>query len=114
MCKTPYSAVEGRELTLCDRLAIDRTGLANERTLLAYGRTGLALMIVGGSLIRFFDSLTSTLTGWLFVAAGALTIAIGFSRFLSVRRRLNALTRRTAMATDDEGGSLHREPSAPL
>ncbi len=41
-------------LEFSDYLAIDRTVMANERTLLAYIRTGVGLLIAGLALIRFF------------------------------------------------------------
>lgn len=91
MRNAPYTRLPQLELTLRDRLAIDRTALANERTLLAYGRTGLALLLVGGSLIKFFDSLAIVLVGWLFLTAGLLTVAVGTVRFVRMRRRLNTI-----------------------
>lgn len=41
-------------LEFSDYLAIDRTVMANERTLLAYIRSGVGLLIAGLALIRFF------------------------------------------------------------
>ena len=43
-------------LPLSDRLAVTRTALANERTLLAYGRTGLALMAAGVGVAEIFTA----------------------------------------------------------
>ncbi len=95
MCEVTDHEGGGRELTLRDKLAIDRTALANERTLLAYARTGLALMIVGGSLVKFFESPAASLAGRLLLAASALVILIGAARFLSVQRRLKGIAMRT-------------------
>lgn len=39
---------------LADRLALERTRLANERTLRAYLRSSLTLVIAGFTLINFF------------------------------------------------------------
>ncbi|MEW6252897.1 MAG: DUF202 domain-containing protein, partial [Planctomycetota bacterium] len=94
----------GPPMDLRDRLAVDRTQLANERTLLSYTRTGLGVAVVGGSLIQFFHTLTAALTGLVFLAAGVVTIAVGWARFLTVRRHLRALHRRDLEAARDERG----------
>ncbi|HRQ72775.1 MAG TPA: hypothetical protein PLU35_07090 [Phycisphaerales bacterium] len=44
MSRNPYEFFRGRDLTLNDHLAIDRTVLSNERTPLAYGRTAIGAM----------------------------------------------------------------------
>jgi len=45
--KNPYDRFRRDELILRDVLAIDRTILSNERTVLAYLRSALTLFIVG-------------------------------------------------------------------
>jgi len=53
-----------------------RTELANERTLLAYIRTALALMIFGMAAIKFFyEEPIIVAFGWLFFTAGVLALA---------------------------------------
>ncbi|MFO0838120.1 MAG: DUF202 domain-containing protein [Phycisphaerae bacterium] len=88
MTDTPYGEFDQRQLILRDRLAIDRTAMANERTLLAYVRTSLALVIVGGSLLKFFNSTLADVTGWFFIVLGVGTLIIGFAAFAGVRKRL--------------------------
>jgi putative membrane protein len=48
------------ELTLRDHLAIDRTRLANERTLLSFIRTGLYFSVMGLTVIKleFFSEMS--------------------------------------------------------
>lgn len=75
------SNLENQELTLRDHLAIGRTTLANERTLLAYIRTAMAAFIAGVSLIKFFDSIIIEIIGWIFVPSGIITIIVGLIRF---------------------------------
>lgn len=80
---------------LRDRLAIDRTELANERTLLAYVRTALTLFLVGMSFIHVpmfhpdpeFGGLAYGVTGWLFAGAGGVTAVIGYRRYRRFRSR---------------------------
>jgi putative membrane protein len=93
----------GCELTLRDKLAIDRTALANERTLLAYARTSLALLIVGGSLIKFFETPASSLAGRLFLLAAVLLLLVGTARFVTVQRRLKAV----AAGVSNQSGTKH-------
>lgn len=77
--------------SITDRLAADRTRLANERTLLAYIRTALGLMVVGGSLLKFFDGgLTNTL-GVAFLVAGVGMAALGFYRAITTHRSISRL-----------------------
>jgi|GEM_PF-6270826 len=80
---------------LRDDLAIDRTKLANERTLLAYIRTSLALFLTGISGVHLPGLGEGTsfgpgyrVAGWVFIAAAALVMSIGYRRYRSVRRRM--------------------------
>ena len=55
-----------------------RTNLANERTLLAYVRTALALAVSGMAAIKFFpESQIVVSLGWLAAAAGIILLAWG-------------------------------------
>ncbi|HBO97150.1 MAG TPA: DUF202 domain-containing protein [Candidatus Omnitrophica bacterium] len=55
-----------------------RTNLANERTLLAYVRTALALAVSGMAAIKFFpESPLVVSLGWLAVAGGIMLLAWG-------------------------------------
>jgi putative membrane protein len=87
----PYSDTEKEKLILRDNLAIDRTVLANERTILAYVRTALALLIVGGTMLKFFDSLSMTISGWAFIAGGVLVLGVGIYRFLEMRSKIKSI-----------------------
>lgn len=79
---------EANDTFLRDILAIDRTRLANERTLLAYIRTAIAIAVVGASLIKFFDSKTAGISGAVFIAAAAVMLFVGILRFRHVQRDL--------------------------
>jgi putative membrane protein len=75
-------------LPLSDRLAISRTDLANERTLLAYVRTALALAAGGVGLVQIFTSPTVVALGWALIPASVLVLVIGVVRFQHARRAL--------------------------
>lgn len=88
--------MQARDLILRDQLAIDRTILANERTLLAYIRTALTLFLVGLSFVHLpdlhpdpgFGGLIYDVAGWLFVAAAAIVLLIGYLRFREFRAEI--------------------------
>ena len=70
---------------------MDRTHLANERTLLAYVRTALASAAGGAALLQFFPPYSSLVwLAWLLVAAGGLMLGIGLYRFYKVRKDLSS------------------------
>lgn len=72
-------------------LALVRTDLANERTLLAYGRTALMLVATGVSLVKFLEvSFDMVVVGWGLIGCGAIVGAIGMYRFGSLKRRLKS------------------------
>jgi putative membrane protein len=103
MIPNPYERFRDREFTLNDYLAIDRTVLANERTVLAYSRTFLAMLVIGGSCIKFFDSLALWIVGGLFIAGSIAVGASGWYRYRRTQRRL-------AVAIDRDRPERHDEP----
>ena len=75
--------------------AMVRTHLANERTFLAWVRTGLTCMALGVAAAQLLDAHTlagvslSTLLGVLLVALGACTVVVGRLRFRSAAIGIN-------------------------
>ncbi len=70
---------------LRDALALTRTIMSNERTLLSYIRTGIAFIIAGAGTLRFIkDGIYVLLGGW-----GLIIIGVGF--FLFGKTRYQAL-----------------------
>ncbi len=56
--------------------------LANERTLLAWVRTGLTLQAGGFALTHFSnDSLSGTISGIIAIIAGGMIAIVGYNRF---------------------------------
>jgi uncharacterized protein (DUF302 family)/uncharacterized membrane protein YidH (DUF202 family) len=83
----PGESVPARR-PLRDELAVGRTSLANERTLLAYLRTALQCVVGGVSLIKFFDHPVTRLLGAVFLPLG---VAVGIAGVvLFARRQLDA------------------------
>jgi putative membrane protein len=80
-----YSKYCADNLILRDELAIDRTLLANERTLLSYLRSAAALLIAGFSIIHFSTEVWFWVLGLSCIPAGIMTGIIGVARY----RRMN-------------------------
>lgn len=82
-----------------------RDHLANERTQLAWLRTGANVMVVGLAVARFADqgqvSVASLLAGGLLVLAGAGTVVYGTLRY---RRVAGELRRGTAATASGSAG----------
>ena len=71
-----------------DELALARTHLANERTLLAYARTALALMAGGWGVLEIVDADIGTWVGGGCIVAGVALIGFGIYRYGRLRRIL--------------------------
>lgn len=75
-------------MILRDRLAENRTALANERTFLAYVRTALTLFVAGVTFIRFFGYALTEIIGWILIPLGIFTMIKGIISFKRMRRRI--------------------------
>ena len=73
-----------------DRLATIRTSLANERTVLAYLRIGLALCIGAATARELVEDPTLRAIGAVLTVIGLLTLVFGVWRFLIVRREIDS------------------------
>lgn len=72
-----------------DYLALVRTDLANERTMLAYGRTSLMIAATAITIFKFFPDASGVRSLALGLAGISIVlIVIGIWRFVSLRRRL--------------------------
>lgn len=87
----PYAGVDPAKLTLRDRLAADRTHLANQTTFLAYIRTALTLFVAGVTFIRFFEHYVVEIVGWLFIPLGVATFFVGLVRYNRFRLMIGRL-----------------------
>lgn len=71
---------------LRDWLALDRTILANERTLLSFTRTALVLILAGMTFIRFFGVNRWSDIGYMTLAIGIVLWLVGFHVYLKRKR----------------------------
>lgn len=91
MHKNPYKRFSQAELILRDELAIDRTILANERTLLSYLRGALTLVIAGVSIVHFVPAGVLYWVGLSLVPVGVVSGVFGTLRYRKMNRRIRAI-----------------------
>ena len=82
-------------LNLSDRLAIERTHLANERTFLAFFRSAVFFLGTGISIIHinFFEDIPYL--GWSFITLSPFMFLFGLYRLVSVRKFIKKTIQQT-------------------
>jgi putative membrane protein len=83
--------MEQNELILRDILAIDRTVLANQRTLLAYIKLGILLESTAVGTYYLAKKEVFGMVEWLLSGFGMLAIVLGFTVYFRMRKKINAL-----------------------
>lgn len=67
------------DISLRDKLAVERTKLAEERTYLAYIRTGMSLILGGVFFVGYFQPGTLfALMGWVTIVISVIFLVYGF------------------------------------
>lgn len=77
------------KIILRDHLALQRTKLANERTLLTYVRTALYLIIAGIAFLGMSDFEGMPYIGISCLVVSGLILILGFVRFRQLKKQLN-------------------------
>jgi putative membrane protein len=95
------------QLILRDHLALVRTRLANESTLLSYVRSSLYLLIGGIALMQVEGPRDLRYLGYIALALSAVFLVIGLYRYYTLRRSLN---RYYARAMDAASRTTHTGP----
>lgn len=80
-------------MILRDHLALIRTRLANERTLLSYIRSTLYLLLGGIALLKIEGFGDLRLVGYLAMGISIVSFVIGVYRYVSLRRSLTTYYR---------------------
>ncbi len=91
MSDNPYDRFSKTELILRDELAIDRTILANERTVLSYLRGSVALIIAGVTFVHFIEFGMLRYIGISLIPIGLVTGVFGVSRYRRMDQRIRAV-----------------------
>ena len=79
------------EMILRDYLALDRTKLANERTLLSYIRAFIYFIVSGVGFIELTDNPVYTYIGIALASVSPVFLAVGVYRFLKLKKALKKL-----------------------
>jgi putative membrane protein len=95
-----YFTSMNKDLVLREYLAIERTKLANETTLLAYIRTGLYFLVAGSTLGQLIQTSFWDLAGPPLMGIGLLIIAAGVYRFRKVKRAIELGRRNVGNSTE--------------
>ncbi|MFZ5801640.1 MAG: DUF202 domain-containing protein [Candidatus Omnitrophota bacterium] len=82
-------------MELRDELAVRRTVLANQRTLLTFSTASLALVITGLTLIKFFEGTLIFWAGLAFLPAGGLLLFFGVRNYFSHQRMIEAACKKS-------------------
>ncbi len=83
------------EKLIREHLALERTKLANERTLLSYIRASIYLLISGLALLQIkeYQGYSLMWLGYLSLFICILFLLVGVSRYIALERKLNKLLR---------------------
>ncbi|MDT0677101.1 DUF202 domain-containing protein [Autumnicola musiva] len=79
------------EKLIREHLALERTKLANERTVLSYIRASLYLLIGGLALLQIKEYEHVKWLGYLSLFICVVFITVGISRYIALERKLNRL-----------------------
>ena len=79
------------QLKLSDKLALDRTLLANERTFLAYLRTFIGLVGTGAALWKLIDISWAKVISVFLLMAAPIVLIVGIYRYIQTGREIRAL-----------------------
>ncbi|WP_116125862.1 DUF202 domain-containing protein [Lewinella sp. IMCC34183] len=80
-----------QDLGLTDRLALDRTHLANQRTLLAFTRTGMYLCFTGIGIFNLIKNPDLFWLGWVAIGFGIGAAVIGLINYLRMKGKITRL-----------------------
>lgn len=90
-----------RDLILREHLAIERTKLANQTTLLSFIRTGLYFIIAGSTLNHFVETEFWRISAIPLMIIGLILIVFGFVRYYKVNRMIEMSRQNIGMASDE-------------
>jgi putative membrane protein len=78
-----------KDLILREKLAIERTQMANDRTFLSFIRTGLYFSIAGLSINELLHLSYGYLLEIVFFILAAIIIITGIFKYISLRKKIN-------------------------
>ncbi len=102
-------------MKLSERLALDRTMLANERTFLAYARTSMVFVVSSVTLLKLFEgNRIANIVGLALIPCAIAVGLIGLVRCYRLSRSMSSLQRpsssRSAPRMDQHKPTVTPEP----
>ena len=97
------------KIILRDFLALERTTLANERTLFSYFRTSLYLILGGIGFIQLERFKSIQWLGYILFGISSLLIIYGLVRYFKLKHKLQKLYDEDAMHRFEEAENLNDE-----
>jgi putative membrane protein len=91
--KNPFKSMPIDEKFIREHLALERTKLANERTLLSYTQAALYFLLGGLALFQLKEYVELRYIGYLALFFSGLFFIIGIWRYLSLKRKMKNLLR---------------------
>ncbi len=79
------------DLILTDRLAIENTLMANERTLLSFFRSSVVFLATGISILKIHFLSEITYLGWFFALLSPILLLFGMYRFFVVKKHIKRI-----------------------
>lgn len=86
--KLNYEFQNKEDIILRDFLALERTRLANERTLLAYLRTSLYMVLGGIAFLQLSEFENIRWMGFLAIGLSVVFVITGIARFYLLKRSM--------------------------
>ncbi len=102
---SPYERFQNASLILRDELAIDRTILSNERTLLAYLRSSLSLILVGVTFLHLVSEGFLFYLGIIIIPLGVIVGVFGVFRHQTMSREIHKVRRKLDASPQPPSGN---------
>lgn len=87
--KKELKVQEKLNLEIRDSLAMQRTEMANERTLLAYMRTAMAMVLAGLTFIKLFEDPLYIGLGLMAIPVGVAIALFGYRRYAKKKQQMS-------------------------
>lgn len=91
-----------KDLILREQLAIERTNMANDRTLLSFIRTALYFAVAGITLQHLLPSLPGTISAIVFGSLSFCLLFIGIRKYRQIKTRIADSERHIGLYLLDE------------
>ena len=91
--KSPFKSRQIDEEFIREHLALERTKLANERTLLSYTQAALYFLLGGLALFQLKENVELRYIGYLALVFSVLFFIIGIWRYIALERKMKKLLR---------------------